>query len=130
MLNGVIQWQVDVYDGIPVVDLAISEVDVPDPGHLRRSLRYPGALDIEPEAAIEAALDPRGLVAQDPKSRTGEAIRVVGYSATAGRVLVVVLLPHEHQPRGWWHVATAWPADRRLCDAYESVDEDESEEEL
>lgn len=114
---------------MPVVDLPISEVDVPDPSHLRRSVRYPGALDIEPEAAIEATLDPRGLVARDPKSRTGGAIRVIGYSATAGRVLVVVLLPHEHPPRGLWHVATAWPADRRLRDAYASADEDDSEEE-
>jgi hypothetical protein len=118
----------DVYDGIAVVDLPISEVNVPDPSHLRRSLRYPGALDIEPEAAIEAALDPRGLVARDPKSRTGEAIRVVGYSATAERVLTVVLLPHEHPPGGLWHVVTAWPADRRLRDAYASMDQGESEE--
>jgi hypothetical protein len=78
------------YDGISVVDLPIWEVDVPEPAHLRRSERYAGALDIAPDEAIEAALDPRALVARDPKSRTGEAIRVVGYSA-AGRVLVVVL---------------------------------------
>jgi hypothetical protein len=32
------------------------------------------------------------LVARDPKSRTGEAIRVVGYSAGMSRVLVVLLL--------------------------------------
>jgi hypothetical protein len=31
-------------------------------------------------------------VARDPKSRTGEAIRVVGYSAGMSRVLVVLLL--------------------------------------
>jgi len=107
-----------MYDGIPVVELPIREVDVPDPVHLRRSVRYPGAVDIEPEAVIEAALDPGVLVARDPKSRTGEAIRVVGFSPAVGRVLVVVLLPHEHPPQGLWHVATAWPADRRLREAY------------
>jgi hypothetical protein len=77
-----------------------------------------GAVDIAPEEAIEAALDPRALIARDPKSGSGEAVRVVGYSAAAGRVLVVVLLPHEHPPRGLWQVATAWPADRRLREAY------------
>jgi hypothetical protein len=101
--------QEDVYDGVPVVELPIRDVDVPDPTHLRRSERYPGAVDIAPEEAIEAALDPRALIARDPKSRSGEAVRVVGYSAAAGRVLVVVLLPHEHPPRGLWHAATAWP---------------------
>jgi len=110
----------DAYDGIPVVNLPIWEVDVPDPAHLRRSERYAGALDIAPDEAIEAALDPRALVARDPKSRTGEAIRVVGYSPAAGRVLVVVLLPHEHPPAGLWHVATAWPADSRLRERYAS----------
>jgi hypothetical protein len=80
--------------------LPITEVDVPDPIHLRRSLRYPNATDVDPAAAIEAALDPRGLIARDPKSRTGEAIRIIGYSLTAGRVLLVVLLPHEHPPAG------------------------------
>jgi hypothetical protein len=59
--------------------------------HLRRSDRYRGAADVELEHAIEAVFDPRRLVARDPKSRTGEAIRVVGYSAGMDRVLVVVL---------------------------------------
>lgn len=118
----------DRYDGIPVVDLAIDEVDVPDPVHLRRSLRYPGAVDIDPASAIEAARDERGLIARDPRSRTGEAIRIVGYSATAGRVLVVVLLPESHPPTGRWHVATAWPADRSLRAAYAATAEDEEEE--
>lgn len=64
----------DIYDGIPVVDLPVTDVDVPDPSHLRRSLRYPNAVDVDPVAAIEAALDPRALIARDVKSRTGEAI--------------------------------------------------------
>jgi hypothetical protein len=100
----------EYYDGLPVHELTITEVDVPEPAHLQRSLRYPGAVDIQPIAAIEAALDTHGLIARDPRSRTGEAVRVVGYSATADRVLVVVLLPHDHPPSGLWHVATAWPA--------------------
>jgi hypothetical protein len=71
----------DLYDGVPVDRLPIDAVDVPDQAHLQRSDRYRGAVDIEPEHAIEAVFDPRRLVARDPKSRTGEAIRAVGYSA-------------------------------------------------
>ncbi len=78
----------EVYDGIPVDRLPIEVVDAPDVTHLRRSVRYSGAVDIEPEHAIEAVFDPHRLVARDPKSRTGEAIRVVGYSAGMDRVLV------------------------------------------
>jgi len=84
------------------------------PLHLHRSLRYSGALDIEPEHAVEAVFDPRRLIARDPSSRTGEASRVVGYSSGMGRLLVVVVLPERHPPDGTWHVATAWPADKRV----------------
>lgn len=108
----------DVYDGIPVDELPITAVDVPEPGHLRRSTRYPGARDLDPHEAVEAAMDPDGLIARDTSSRTREAILVVGYSATADDVLVVVLLPDDHPPSGLWHVATAWPADRRRRRAY------------
>jgi hypothetical protein len=108
----------DVYDGIPVDELPITEADVPDPAHLRRSARYLGARDVDPDAAMEAALDPDGLVARDSSSRTREAILVVGYTPTADDVLVVVLLPDDHPPTGLWHVVTAWPADRRRRTAY------------
>ncbi len=90
----------------------------PDAGHLRRSARYGGAVDIEPEHAIEAVFDRRRLVARDPKSRTGEAIRVVDYSPGMDRVLVVLLVPDRHLPGGLWYVATAWPADGRTRQAY------------
>ncbi|MGH3450813.1 MAG: hypothetical protein ACRDQW_08790 [Haloechinothrix sp.] len=50
----------DYYDGMLVVDLPVTDIDVPDPAHLRRSVRYPGALDIDPAAAIEAGHDPHG----------------------------------------------------------------------
>lgn len=108
----------DLYDGVPVDRLPIDAVDVPDEAHLRRSARYSGAVDIEPEHAVQAVFDPRRLVARDPKSRTGEAIRVVGYSVGMHRVLVVVLVPDGHPPGGLWHVATAWPADSRTRRVY------------
>lgn len=89
-----------LYDGLPVDRLPIEAVDVPDAAHLQRSARYPGAVDIESEHAMEAVFDSRRLVARDPKSRTGEAIRVVGYSAGMGRILVVLLVPDTHPPSG------------------------------
>jgi hypothetical protein len=109
----------DLYDGLPVDRLPIDAVDVPDEARLRRSARYRGAVDIEPEHAVEAVFDPRRLVARDPKSRTGEAIRVVGYSAGMDRVLVVMLVPDGHPPDGLWHVATAWPADSHMRRVYD-----------
>jgi hypothetical protein len=121
--NGAVEG--DLYDGLPVDRPPIDAVDVSEPMHLRRSDRYRGAVDSEPEHAIEAVFDPRRLVARDPKSRTGEAIRVVGYSAGMGRVLVVVLVPDAHPPGGFWHVATAWPVESLLRHLY---DEKESED--
>lgn len=117
----------DVYDGVPVVDLLITDIDVPDPAHLLRSLRCPSEIDVDPAWAVEAALDDRALIARDPASRTGEAIRVVGFSPGAARVLVVVLLPEDHPPTGSWHVVTAWPANRRLRVAYAANDDDEGD---
>lgn len=114
---------VDFYDGVPVDRLPFDEVQVPDPVHLRRSLRYPGALDIEPEHVVEAVFDPRRLVGRDPASRTGEAIRVVGYSPSMDRVLVVVLIPDGHPPNGVWHIPTAWPADHRTRSVYDAEGE-------
>lgn len=99
-------------------ELPIREVDVPDPQHLRRSARYPGETDIAPEQAAAAALDPARLIARDPSSRTGESVRVLGYSAGAARVLVVVLLPEQHPPQGLWHVVTARPANAAERTAY------------
>jgi len=117
----------DLYDGIAVTELPITDVDVSDPTHLRRSLRYQGEVDIDPAAAIEAALDVDGLVARDPQSRTGEAIRVVGFSPKARRLLVVVLLPMGHPPDGRWHVVTAWPAGRSLRAMYAAAEDEEVE---
>jgi hypothetical protein len=65
------------------------------------------------------------LIARDPRSVTGEAIRVVGHTPTADRVLVVVLIPDEHPPTGLWHVATAWPAGHRQREAYTAGDNEE-----
>ncbi|MGH3970835.1 MAG: transposase [Mycobacterium sp.] len=58
-------------------------------------------------AAVEALSDP-DVVAfiPDPKSRSGKSHRFIGYSPTADRVLVVVVVDHGGQDYG----ANCWPA--------------------
>lgn len=70
----------------------------------RRSDRYPGALNIEPEWTLEAVADPRVIVRDpDPRSRIG-AMRLIGYSPSAGFVLTVIIDPVD------WAGITAWKA--------------------
>jgi hypothetical protein len=65
--------------------------------HIRnRSVRYPGAVDIEPASTLEAAADPHRIVRDpDPKSQWGY-IRIIGYSASAEAVFTVVVRPGDH----------------------------------
>ncbi len=62
----------------------------------RRSDRYPGAMTIEPEWTLEAAADSRRIV-HDPvsKSRTG-AVRIIGFSPSAGFVVTVIATGGRH----------------------------------
>lgn len=53
----------------------------------------------------------------DPASRSGHAVRVIGYSPAAGAVLTVILVdgaadPNE-PPDGEWWGANAWRSNRR-----------------
>ncbi|MDQ2849422.1 MAG: hypothetical protein M3Y49_01590 [Actinomycetota bacterium] len=78
-----------------------------------RAARYPGATGIEPEWTLEAATDPRSITRDpDPKSRNG-AIRLIGYSRTAGFVLTVILTPSEHAG------VTAWKTSGADLSAYD-----------
>lgn len=55
------------------------------------------------EQASEALADPLAMVADpDPKSRSGRSARVIGYSASVGAVLVVILVRREDKPGAWW----------------------------
>jgi hypothetical protein len=95
----------ETYDGIPVSELRLDSVEwSPEQAdHIpTRSKRYPGALDIEPEWATEAVLDPKARLGRDPASKTGESIRATGWSAGAGRVLTVILFTTAHPPAGEW----------------------------
>jgi hypothetical protein len=54
--------------------------------HIRTpSARYLGAMDIEPEWTAEAVTDVERLVVEpDPKSVHANAVRILGWSASAG----------------------------------------------
>jgi hypothetical protein len=120
----------DRYDGIPVSELRIDSVLwLPEQAaHIRcRSARYLGALDTEPWWATEAALDRRALVGLDPDCKTGESIRVTGWSRGAGRVLTVILIRGAHPPGGTWIGATAWATTGRNLRDYGSADRKEDQ---
>lgn len=70
--------------------------DEEDAAHIRsRSVRYPGAADIEPQWTLQAAGDPARVVHEpDLKSNAGY-IRLIGYAPDAGFVLTVIIDPHD-----------------------------------
>lgn len=96
----------DDYDGIPVALLPVDEIDWTHRGEYirtRSSRKGLAEFDVEPEWATEAALDAERLIGRDPTSKSGEGVRLVGYSPGAGRVLTVIVIPKEHPPSGkWW----------------------------
>ena len=70
----------------------------------RRSDRYPEATDIDVGWTEEAIADPRAIISDpDPRSHT-HAVRIVGYSPTAGFVITVIALAIDGD---LWGV-TAW----------------------
>ena len=62
---------------------------------------------LTPIIANEALADPERLVIiPDPSSRSGESIRVIGYSPSASRLLTVIVVPADGKLWG----ASAWVA--------------------
>ena len=61
-------------------------------GYIRaRGERYPDAVGIEPGWTMEVAADPHRTVRDpDPVSRSG-AVRIIGFSSSAGFVLTVIM---------------------------------------
>jgi hypothetical protein len=78
-----------------------------------RGKRYPGATGIEVDWTSEAASDPNRIVRDpDPNSHRG-AIRIIGYSQTAGFVITVIATRTDHAG------ATAWKTSGADLRAYE-----------
>ena len=86
-----------------------------------RSLRYPGAVDIEPDWTREVLADMNVVeLSPYPGSRVG-ASGFVGYSSSAKRVLVVIAY---HDLDGDLHGLNAWPASGRDLATYKEASED------
>jgi uncharacterized DUF497 family protein len=67
------------------------------------------------EQANEALDDPeRVVIDPDPRSRSGESIRIIGYSYTAQEVLAVVVVNHDGELYG----GTAWKANEQELRLY------------
>lgn len=83
--------------------------------HLARSRRYPGAVDIEVDWTVQAVND-RDAVQVDPywTSRVN-ALAIIGYSAGAGAVLVVLAYRDLDSDL---HGMSAWPATGRALRLY------------
>ncbi|MGA9775415.1 MAG: transposase [Candidatus Dormiibacterota bacterium] len=77
---------------------------------------------VEPAWADEAVEDDHAVwLTPDPASRSGQSVRVIGYSITAQDVLTVILVAADvdatERPAGDWWGSNAWVAsqrDRRL----------------
>lgn len=73
----------------------------------RRHTRYPGATGIEPAWTLEAAADPSRIVRDpDPKSRNS-AVRIIGFSQSAGFVITVIATPVDHAGVTAWKTSGA-----------------------
>lgn len=116
------------YRGQRLGDLQIVDISWPDwcADHVRtRRTRYPEGqdeLDIEPEWATEAALDPHRLLSISQEND----LRVTGWSMYApsapwsqrqGRVLRVILKPVDIED-GHWSGFTAAPASQKASEHY------------
>ena len=108
---------------LEVIDVTWSEWSA---GHLRtRRARYPDdqdELDIEPEWASEAALDPErwlSVTKENDLRATGWSLHAhpATWSHRRGRVLRVVLKPIDIDD-GYWSGVTAAPASREAAERY------------
>jgi hypothetical protein len=83
--------------------------------HLARSQRYPGAVDIEVDWTVEAVNDIDAVQVDPYWTSRVNALAVIGYSAGAGAVLVVLAY---RDVDGDVHGMTAWPATGRALRLY------------
>jgi hypothetical protein len=83
--------------------------------HLARSQRYRGAVDIDVDWTVEAVNDIDAVQVDPYWASRVNALAIIGYSATAGAVLVVLAY---RDLDGDLHGMTAWPATGRALRLY------------
>lgn len=83
--------------------------------HLKRSQRYPGAVDIDPAWVVEAAQDDGAVMVTPYWTSRVNATAIIGYAPTAGMVLLVLVYA---DLAGTLHGLTAWPATGRALRVY------------
>jgi len=89
-----------------------------------RSSRYPGAMNLDPDWTQEVAADARLVeLIPYPASRVG-ATGLIGWSDSAGRVLVVIVY---RDLDGDLHGMNAWPASGRDLATYNKAVEDDGQ---
>jgi hypothetical protein len=86
--------------------------------HLARSQRYPGAVDIEVDWTVEAVNDIDAVQVDPYWTSRVNALAIIGYSAAAGAVLVVLVVLAYRDLDGDLHGMTAWPAASRALRLY------------
>lgn len=96
------------YRGTPLEDLRVEAVEWPEVivRYLgTQSERRTGDMDIEPEWATEAALDPMRILGVGTDPRTGKeslSVTVIGYSPGAAEILAVWLRPKDMDEGEWF----------------------------
>lgn len=118
-----IRSDVDEYKGVPLGALRIDEVVWTDERaeHIRsRSQRQPGDLNVEPEWATEAALDPERVVRVAGSDPSTQSLKVIGRSVGAGAVLLKVWIWSD-DPKGssTWNGGSASMANPADAKRYE-----------
>lgn len=83
--------------------------------HLKRSTRYPGALDIDLMWTQEAVDDEDAVVVDPYWASRINATAIIGYTPTAAMVLLVLVY---RALDGTLHGMTAWPATGRALRLY------------
>lgn len=110
----------DEYQGLPLDRLRIQHVDWTYRAHhiRKRSERHAGDVDVEPEWATQAVLDPNRIV----RTTGGASLEVVGLSSGAGRLLKVWIVAKDLTEGEWWG-ASACAANARDRRAYREAKE-------
>ncbi|MDR2895999.1 MAG: hypothetical protein LBV30_05055 [Propionibacteriaceae bacterium] len=99
-------------------------IDAPIWTHLHehsetRSERHHGDQDIPVAWAIEAWQDPlAALLDPDPKSKTSQSIRLIGWSESAGHLITIIAVRFN----GDLYAASAWKSNQRDGHIYQQED--------